>query len=113
MVETCSLPGQIALILTWWIDGLDESEEPFGDLSEIAGNFELIPPLLMGNTEDFTSGDWWILYDAIGSYPHRTPTLDEIYEICQMGNAGTLPKGKTKVFLNDDDIEPPETNGHH
>lgn len=70
-----SLSGHIGMILCWWWDDEDER-----DTDIAASGVRMIPELLSGETDDWTTDDWWIFADALGSYPHRTPELERLFE---------------------------------
>lgn len=111
IVDRCSLTGQVAVILCWWIDGEDESDEPnpFGDLEDMQRFIRLIPQLLTGQTQKFRPGHWWTFFDALASYPEPTPVLRELSQICHdrwnAAQAGKPLSGPTKSFVETDDFQ--------
>ena len=100
-----SLAGLIGMIVCWWWDDTDM-------LDDAAQGVYLTPKLLAGETELFTTDDWWIFEDAIGTYVgsnHERSELMELYEIAKLGHAGRLASAPTKCFVEDD--EEPEEDG--
>lgn len=94
-----SLAGLIGMIVCWWWDDADM-------LEDAAQGVYLIPELLAGETERFTSSDWGIFEDAIGTYlgsDNEISELLELYEIAKLGHEGRLPAGGTKCFVEDDE----------
>lgn len=94
-----SLAGLLGMIVCWWWDDVDM-------LDDAAHGVYLIPKLLAGETERFTSADWGLFEDAIGTYlgsNHERSELMELYELAQRGREGRLPPGPTKGFMADDE----------
>lgn len=74
-----SVLGHVGMIVCWWWD--DDDESP----GLAARGVALAPQFVAGDTEDFQGGDWFIFYDALGSYPERTPELQRLYESAAAG----------------------------
>ena len=94
-----SLAGLIGMIVCWWWDDVDM-------LDDAAHGVYLVPELLAGETERFTSSDWGIFEDAIGTYlgsNHERSELMELFEIAKLGREGRLPPAPTKCFMEDDE----------
>jgi hypothetical protein len=94
-----SLAGLIGMIVCWWWDDADM-------LDNAAHGVDLIPELLAGETEQFTTSDWGIFEDAIGTYlgtNHERSELVELYEIARLGRESELPPAPTKCFMEDDE----------
>ena len=94
----CSLPGQIGAILCWYFDG----EKDAVPIEDTAYAVSLIPKLLSGQTEQFSTDDWWYFYDALGSYPERCEELEEIYQMTGEGFHERLPTAPTKRYWPED-----------
>lgn len=77
--DNTSLAGHVGMIACWWWD--DEDESP----GAAARCVELAPKLVAGDTDDFDGDDWFLLYDALGSYPEKTPELERLYELASAG----------------------------
>lgn len=106
MMDSTNLLGQVGMILCWyWGDEADD--EPGHEGRTMIRAVELVPSLLRGEYDEFAPGDWWLFFDALGSYPDRTAELEELYEIAKRGHDGTLDLDDTVDFLSNDgdDIE--------
>lgn len=95
MMGKCNLFGRVGMIIFWYWDGSDDAYDAATALEAIA----ILPDLLSGQTEDFSNNDWFIFWDALGSYPHRDEELGELYQITRDGFFKELPPGPTKCFL--------------
>lgn len=105
MISRTSLLGQLGMILCWhWDDWYEDQDD-------VARGIGLIPALLEGETQRFSRNDWWIFYDALGTYPCRTPALEEIYQLAVLGQGGKLPAKKTKRFIDDEEAFDDESDG--
>lgn len=98
MMGTADLYGQLGMIMCWYWDW----EGGEGSFQDAVKAVRLVPRLVEGRTENFTQDDWWLILDAIGSYPDRTPVMDEIFLLADQGMRGLLPEGKrTKNFAKE------------
>lgn len=66
---------QIRLILVWYWSDMPDSE--YGMIRAI----RLTPYLVANNYKKFNDGDWWVFFDALGSYPTRSDLVSKFYTI--------------------------------
>jgi len=104
MMQKTNLLGQVGMIVCWYW-GDEAGDEPDCEGDTMVQAVELVPSFLAGVYEDFSQGDWWLFLDALGSYPDRTPILEELYEIARAGHEGTLDLMNTKSFLSVEEDE--------
>lgn len=99
--SNCTLTGQLGAILCWHFNRFPptETDDKIPRLAGLIHAIELIPSLVSGETEEFTSDDWWVFCDALGSAGLPTGELGEIYQIAHDRFHSLLSVGPTKVFV--------------
>lgn len=101
MMNTADIYGQLGMVMCWYWDW----EGGEGTFKDAIRAVKLIPRFLEGRTQAFSQSDWWLFLDALGSYPDRTPAMDEMFLLADQGYRGVLPESKKTKDFSTADLE--------
>lgn len=71
------------------------------DVNRALRTVALIPELVSGETDAFTSDDWEVFRDALETLRDRSPRLREAFEIARDGASGSYHSDRPKRFARD------------